>query len=78
MNCFALFGKYTGEVTAVCALTLTAFQAVATRRQNVLSVQPRTSPFTHRERMDGKAALAYRIINNGDRAGVYSFVPSVS
>ena len=60
-----LLGGNATEIIALCALFFTAYQTHATRRHNILSVQPHLTTFVNRDRNQKTGTLSVALMNNG-------------
>jgi hypothetical protein len=58
-------GRNIASILAVCALGLTAYQAIAMRRHNHLSVRPHLGSFSARTLSPSEGRITISLVNNG-------------
>ena len=60
-----LLGVNAAAVIALCALGVSLYQVIATRKHNRLSVKPHLTSFVTRDLQPGKGRVAFTLINKG-------------
>lgn len=58
-------GSNAAEIIALCAFSITIYQAYLSRKHNSLSVRPHLSDFSHRNTKGKVGSLTFSVENNG-------------